>query len=145
MRIRLDAHIRTIVVLTGGKLIEIYFPHLLSKTTHRRQGKKVSILPLDDVNLGPIPSRWGLLEDSPHRAVGAAVHCVTSHDRASRACRDLGMSRGNLCKAWIRSGEVSSVVHATLNTWAPLEDKWWCMSYMSIVLSWRYANHDCVS
>jgi hypothetical protein len=25
VRIRLDAHIRTIVVLTGGKLIEIYF------------------------------------------------------------------------------------------------------------------------
>jgi hypothetical protein len=25
MRIHLDAHIRTIVVLTGGKLIEIYF------------------------------------------------------------------------------------------------------------------------
>jgi hypothetical protein len=27
------AHIRTIVVLTGGKLTEFYFPHLLSKLT----------------------------------------------------------------------------------------------------------------
>jgi hypothetical protein len=29
VRIRLDAHIRTIVVLTSGKLTEIYFQHLL--------------------------------------------------------------------------------------------------------------------
>jgi hypothetical protein len=29
VRIRLDAHIRSIVVLTGGKLIEIYFLPLL--------------------------------------------------------------------------------------------------------------------
>jgi hypothetical protein len=29
VRIRLDAHIRTIVVLTGGKLTEIFFLHLL--------------------------------------------------------------------------------------------------------------------
>jgi hypothetical protein len=57
VRICLDAHIRTIVVLTGGKLTGIYFLHLLYVTTHRRQGKKVSILPLGDVNPGPIPSR----------------------------------------------------------------------------------------
>jgi hypothetical protein len=40
VRIHLEAHIRTIVVLTGGKLIEIYFLHLLyiiyySVTMHR--------------------------------------------------------------------------------------------------------------
>jgi hypothetical protein len=55
--IRLDVHIRTIVVLTDGKLTVIYFAHLLSVITHQRQGKKVSILPPDDVNPGPIPSR----------------------------------------------------------------------------------------
>jgi hypothetical protein len=99
MRIRLDTHIRTIVVLTGGKLTGIYFLHLLSVTTHRRQGKKVSILSPGDVNSGPIPSRRGLLEDHLHRAVGAAVHRATSHDRAPRACGDLGMSCGDLRKA----------------------------------------------
>jgi hypothetical protein len=57
VRIRLDAHIRTIVVLTGGKLTGVYFPHLLSATTHRQEGKKVSIFPSGDVNPGPIPSR----------------------------------------------------------------------------------------
>jgi hypothetical protein len=60
--IRLDAHIRTIVILTGGKLIKIYFLYLLyaiyySIMMHLRQGKKVSILPPGDVNLGSIPSR----------------------------------------------------------------------------------------
>jgi hypothetical protein len=70
VRIRLDANIRTIVVLTGVKLIGIYFLHLLSVMTHRRQGKKLSILPLGDVNLKPIPSRRYLLEDNPYRVVG---------------------------------------------------------------------------
>jgi hypothetical protein len=55
--IRLDAHVRTIVVLTGGRLIGIYFLHLLSVTMHLRQGKKLSILPPGDVNPGPVPSR----------------------------------------------------------------------------------------
>jgi hypothetical protein len=98
VRIRLGAHIRTIVVLTGGKLIGIYFPYLLSVMTHRWQGKKVCIFPPGDVNLGPIPSRWGLLEDSPYRAVGVAVHHTTSHGRAPRTCGDLGMSCGDLRK-----------------------------------------------
>jgi uncharacterized membrane protein (GlpM family) len=49
VRICLDYHIRTIVVLTGGKLIGFYFLYLLyatyySVTTHLRQGKKVSII-----------------------------------------------------------------------------------------------------
>jgi hypothetical protein len=37
VRICLDAHIRTIIVLTDGKLTGIYFLHLLSATvtTHR--------------------------------------------------------------------------------------------------------------
>jgi hypothetical protein len=84
VRILLDAHIRTIVVLSGGKLTRVYFPHLLSVTTHRRQGKKVTILPPGDVNPGPVRSRWGLLEDNPYRAVGAIVHRAMSHDRAPR-------------------------------------------------------------
>jgi hypothetical protein len=72
----LDAHIRTIVVLTGGKLTGFYFPHLpfktyYSVTTHLRPGKKVSYLSLGDVNPIPIPSRLGLLEDSPYLAVWA--------------------------------------------------------------------------
>jgi hypothetical protein len=98
VRIRLDANIRTIVVLTGVKLIGIYFLHLLSVTTHRRQGKKVSILPLGDVNLKPIPSRRDLLEDNPYRVVGVAVRRVMSHDHTPRVCRDLVMSCGHLCK-----------------------------------------------
>jgi hypothetical protein len=99
VRIHLDAHTRTIVILTGGELIGIYFSHLLSVTTHGRQGKKVSILLPGDVNPRPVPSRRGLLEDDPYRAVGAAIHRVTSHDCTPRACGDLGMSCGNLRKA----------------------------------------------
>jgi hypothetical protein len=62
VRMSLDAHIRTIVVLTGGKLTGFYFLPLLyaiyfSVTMHLRQGKKVSILPTGDVNPGPVPSR----------------------------------------------------------------------------------------
>jgi hypothetical protein len=54
VRIRVDDHIRTIVVLTGGKLIEIYFPqfsfcNLHSIMTHIRHGKKVSIFSSGDV------------------------------------------------------------------------------------------------
>jgi hypothetical protein len=70
VRICLDAHIRTIVVLTGGKLTWIYFLYLLSViyffvTTHLRQGKKVSILVPGDVNSGPVVSRRDLLESVP--------------------------------------------------------------------------------
>jgi hypothetical protein len=76
VRIRLEAHIRTIVVLTGDKLTAIYFLHLLyaiyySVTAHIRKGKKVSILSPGDVNSGPLPTRRGLLEDSPYHVVGA--------------------------------------------------------------------------
>jgi hypothetical protein len=47
-RKQLDAHIRTIVVLTGVKLIGIYFLYLLyiiyySVTMHIQKGKNVSI------------------------------------------------------------------------------------------------------
>jgi hypothetical protein len=71
MGIRLDAHTRTIIVLTIGKLTGFYFLPILyaiyiSVTTHLRQGKKVSILLPTNVNLGPIRSRPGLLEDSPY-------------------------------------------------------------------------------
>jgi hypothetical protein len=47
VRIRVYAHIRTIIVLIGDKLIGFYFPQLLytiyySVMTHLRIGKKVS-------------------------------------------------------------------------------------------------------
>jgi hypothetical protein len=45
---------------------------LLSITMHLRQGKKVSILPPGDVNPGTVPSRRGLLKDSPYCVVGVA-------------------------------------------------------------------------
>jgi hypothetical protein len=62
VRIRLEAHMRTIVVLTGGKLTVIYFLHLLHAIyyfimTHLRKGKKVSTLTPGDVNPGSVPSR----------------------------------------------------------------------------------------
>jgi hypothetical protein len=57
VRIRLDARIRTIVILTGGKLTCIYFLHLLSVTMHLHQRKNVRFIPSGDVNLGPIPLR----------------------------------------------------------------------------------------
>jgi hypothetical protein len=120
VRICLDDHIRTIVVLIGGKLTWIYFLHLLSLTTHRQQGKKVRILPSGDVNPRPVPSRWGLLEDSPYCVIRATVHRATSHDRAPRACGDLGMSCGDLRRKWICSCNVCNIVHTTLNAWEPL-------------------------
>jgi hypothetical protein len=73
----LGANIRTVVILTGGKLTGFYFLHLLyaiyfSVITHRRKGMKVSFLPSGDVNPGPVSSRQGLIEDSPYRVVGVA-------------------------------------------------------------------------
>jgi hypothetical protein len=70
MKICLDAHIRTIIVLTGGKLTGIYFPHLrfviyFSVTMHRQKCKKVSILPLGDVNPGPFPQNEVCLRTVP--------------------------------------------------------------------------------
>jgi hypothetical protein len=55
--IRLYAHIRIIVVLTGGKLTWIYFLQFTFVMKYLRQGKKVSILPLGDVNPGSVASR----------------------------------------------------------------------------------------
>jgi hypothetical protein len=64
-----NAHIRTIVAcrwLTNRDLLSVFiFCNLLSITTHLRQGKKVSILVLGDVNSGPVASRQGLLEAVP--------------------------------------------------------------------------------
>jgi hypothetical protein len=62
MRIRFNACIRTIVVLTGDKLTGIYFLYLLSAiyfsvTMHLRQGKKVSMLVPGDVDSDPVASR----------------------------------------------------------------------------------------
>jgi hypothetical protein len=120
VRIHLDAHIRTIVILTGGELTRNYFLYLLSVMTHWWQGKKISILPPGDVNARPVPSRWVVLEDSPYHVVGAAVHRATSHDHTPRACGDLGVSCGDLHKAWICSCNVCSAVYVTFNAWAPL-------------------------
>jgi hypothetical protein len=99
VRIHLNAHTRTIVILTCGELTGIYFSHLLSVTTQGRQGKKVSILLSGDVNPRPVPSRRCLLEDDRYCAVEAAIRRVTSHDCTPRACGDLGMSCGDLRKA----------------------------------------------
>jgi hypothetical protein len=66
--------------------------------THLRKGKKVSILPPGDVNLGPDPSRRGLLEESHYHAVGAAIRHETSYDRVPRASRNLRMSYGHFHK-----------------------------------------------
>jgi hypothetical protein len=67
--IRLYAHIRIIVVLTGGKLTWIYFLYYFLQftfvTTHLCQGNKVSILLPDDVNSEPVASRRCLLETVP--------------------------------------------------------------------------------
>jgi hypothetical protein len=65
---------------------------------HLRLGKKVSILSPGDVNPGPIPSRRGLLEDSPYRAVGAAVHRAMTYNCVPRVSRDLRMSFGHFHK-----------------------------------------------
>jgi hypothetical protein len=70
VRIRFNARIRTIVVLTSDKLTGIYFMYLLyviyfSVTTHLRQGKKVSIIVPGDVDSSPVASRRGLLEAVP--------------------------------------------------------------------------------
>jgi hypothetical protein len=76
VRKHVDAHLRTIVVLTGSKLTGFYFSHLLyafyySIMMHLHKGKNVSIILLGDVNPGPVPSRRGLLEDSLYHVVGA--------------------------------------------------------------------------
>jgi hypothetical protein len=75
--IHLEAYIRTIVVLIGGKRTVIYFLYLLSTiyfsvTTHLQQGKKVSVIPPGDLNHRHVPSRLGLLEDSPYHVLGVA-------------------------------------------------------------------------
>jgi hypothetical protein len=62
VRKHLDAHIMTIVVITGGKITDFYFLYLLyaiyySVATHLRKDKKVSILPSGDVNHGLISSK----------------------------------------------------------------------------------------
>jgi hypothetical protein len=51
---------------------DLHFVIYFSITMHRRKGKKVSIIPLSDVNPRPIPSRRGLLEDSSYHTVWAA-------------------------------------------------------------------------
>jgi hypothetical protein len=134
MRICLDAHIRTIVALTGGKLIGIYFYVIyFSVMMHRRKGKKVSILLSGDVNPEPIFSRWGLLKDSPYRVVGErfnwgqSLSCGRGYVSIVRLVTtthlgrgDIGMSCGLFLKTWIRSRNVCNAVRAALNARVPL-------------------------
>jgi hypothetical protein len=44
--------------------------------------KKVSSLPLGDLNPRPVPPIWDLLEHRPYHAVGAWVYHATGHDHA---------------------------------------------------------------
>jgi hypothetical protein len=62
VRKHLDAHIRTIIVLTNGKIIGFYLLYLLytiyySVTMHLRKVKNISFLLSDDVNSVPGPSK----------------------------------------------------------------------------------------
>jgi hypothetical protein len=66
MRKHIDARIRTIVVLIGGKLTGIYFMEFTNfAMMHLRIGKKISYLPPGDVNPKLIISIRGLLETRP--------------------------------------------------------------------------------
>jgi hypothetical protein len=100
MRIHLDKDYNSLNRWQANRdlLSAFAFCSLLSVMMHLRQSKKVSILPSGDVNLGPVPSRQGLFEDNPYRAVWAAVRRAMSHDRAHRACGDIGMSCGHFRK-----------------------------------------------
>jgi hypothetical protein len=115
VRICFNAHIRTILVLTGGKLTGIYFLYLLSaiyfsiKYPHARW-----------CGFHPCCLKARFAWGNPYHAVGADVHHATSHDRIPRASRDLGMSCRYFHKTWIRLYDICSVVHTTLNVWAPL-------------------------
>jgi hypothetical protein len=125
VRNRLDAHIRTIVVLTVGKLTAIYFLHLLYAiyyfvTMHLWQGQKVSILLSGDVNPEPIPLKmrlaWGQSLSCGRGCVFVVWLATTAHPEHG----DLEMSCGIFLKTWIHSFNICSVVHTTLNAWASL-------------------------
>jgi hypothetical protein len=89
VRIDFNDHIRTIVVLPGGKLTEIYF------------------LSPGGVNPGPIsgwceprtrPLKMGLLKDSPYHVIEIVVRRAMSHDRIPRVNRDMVISCGHFRK-----------------------------------------------
>jgi hypothetical protein len=116
----LQCRIKTIVVLTGGKLTWIYFLQFTfcnNAPMPRQEGKYPHA---EWYEFWPcclkVRFGWG----SPYHAVGADVHRAMSHDRVIRASRDLRMSCGNFHKTWICSCDICSAVHAALNTWAPL-------------------------
>jgi hypothetical protein len=115
-----NAHIRTIIVLTGDKLTGIYFLQFTfcNDTPMPRQEGKSHPAGWCESRTRPLKTR--LLEDSPYRAIEIVVHHVTSHDRVPRVSRDLGLSCGHFRKTWIRSFDICSVVHTALNVWAPL-------------------------
>jgi hypothetical protein len=90
--IRVYAHIRALVVLTGDKLTgEFYFLYLFysiyySVMTHLWTGRKVSFLSPDDVNLRHVPSRWSSLEMTIHIIQYVLrVYHATGHDHTHRA------------------------------------------------------------
>jgi hypothetical protein len=120
VRIHVNAHIRTIVVLAGGKLWGIYFLPLTfcnNTPTPTQEGKYPPAGWCESRTRCPKARyAWG----SPCRAIGDAVDRAMSHDRIPRASRDLRMSCGHFCKTWIRSYDVCSAIHAALNAWAPL-------------------------
>jgi hypothetical protein len=78
-----------------------YFLHLLyaiyySVTMHLRPGKKVRYLSPSDVNSEPVPSRRGMLEDSPYREIWTTLSVMQLTITAHLGCGDLGMSCGHL-------------------------------------------------
>jgi hypothetical protein len=83
--IHVYVYIRTIVVLTGGKLTEFYFLHLLSVMMHLRSGKKVSDLSPGDVNPRPAPQDEACLRTIHIVRYALRVYHATSHDRTPRA------------------------------------------------------------
>jgi hypothetical protein len=120
VRICLDVYIMTMIVLTGGKLTGIYFLHLLSVTTHLRQGKKVSIVPCGwcESRTCPLKMRltWGQSLSCDRGYVSVMWLVTTVH--LGRV--DQWVSCGCFLKTWICSRHICSTVHAVLNTWAPL-------------------------
>jgi hypothetical protein len=115
-RIRVYAHIRAIVAVTGGKLTTFNFPCLLSVNycfvmTHLRSGKKVSYLSSGHVNPGPVPSRRGLLEDSLYRAIWVA--CLSCAPRA--------WGHRNVPRTPSTGSEYVLTTYAALNARTPLE------------------------
>jgi hypothetical protein len=121
----LDAHARSIVVLTGGMLTGIYFLHLLyaiyfSVTTNRWKGKNVNFVPPGDVNPRPHPLKtrltWGQWLSCGSSCVSIMQLATTAHPGHG----DLGMYCVLLLKMRIHSRNIYSTVCVASNAWPPL-------------------------